>query len=72
MLLFGGTNFYSPEPALKDTLEYDAGGWAQLSTGTAPQGRHGHDMVYDTVRQEVVLFGGDLGPINNYDVHGDT
>ncbi len=72
MLLFGGTNFCAPQPALNDTWEYIAGLWTQIPTPTSPEGRHGHDMVYDTARQEVVLFGGDLGPINNYDVRGDT
>jgi len=70
MLLFGGTDFCTT--ALNDTWQYIAGTWTQISTPTAPQGRHGHDMVYDTMRQEAVLFGGDLGPINNYDVRGDT
>lgn len=70
MLLFGGTDGCTT--TYNDTWEYDAGGWTRLTTPMVPQGRHGHDMVYDTVRQEVVLFGGDLGPINNYDVRGDT
>jgi hypothetical protein len=76
MLLFAGIFYFDKppyqQPALRDTWEYRAGGWTQLSTAGAPPGRHGHDMVYDTIRQEVVLFGGDLGPINNYDVRGDT
>ncbi|MEK6798529.1 MAG: thrombospondin type 3 repeat-containing protein [Planctomycetota bacterium] len=70
MLLFGGTDGCTT--TYNDTWEYDTRAWTQLSTATAPQGRHGHDMAFDTIRQEVVLFGGDLGPINNYDVRGDT
>ena len=70
MLLFGGTDFCST--SFSDTWAYNAGMWTQIPTPTAPAARHSHDMVYDTMRQEVVLFGGDLGPINNYDVRGDT
>lgn len=70
MLLFGGTDGCTT--TYNDTWEYDAGVWTQIPTPTAPEGRHGHDMAYDTIRQEVVLFGGDHGPINNYDVRGDT
>ena len=40
--------------------EYDAGGW-QLRAAFAPDGRQGASMVYDTVRQECLLFGGSDG-----------
>lgn len=70
MVLFGGTDFCTT--TYDDTWEYDGGTWAQVPSLTAPDGRHGHDMVYDAVRGEVVLFGGDLGPLNDWDVRGDT
>jgi len=70
MVLFGGTDFCTT--TFDDTWEYDGETWVQISTSTAPEGRHGHDMVYDAVRQEIVLFGGDLGPLSDWDVRGDT
>jgi len=43
--------------------------WSQVTGGATPSPRYGHSMVYDPVRNEVVLFGGQLvngnGPFNN-------
>lgn len=61
VVLFGGTGIGSNEP-LGDTWTWDGTTWTQVSsgipTGTAPCARTDHAMVYDSARQEVVLFGG--------------
>ncbi|MBI1826531.1 MAG: hypothetical protein HY287_00720 [Planctomycetes bacterium] len=70
MILFGGTDFCTTSYA--DTWEFNGADWIPVTTPIAPPGRHGHDMVYDAIRQEVVLFGGDLGPLSNWIVSGQT
>ncbi|MGC4116739.1 MAG: hypothetical protein QM765_19700 [Myxococcales bacterium] len=44
---------------LNDTMwEFDGWNWTPLCTGCAPGGRQGHGVVYDPLREKVVLFGG--------------
>jgi hypothetical protein len=52
-LLFGGAN----DDFFNDTWAWDGQQWVELGV-TGPQARSGHDMVYDSARQRVVLFGG--------------
>ncbi len=40
------------------TWTYDGVNWAQLATTPSPPSRTGHRLVYDSVRERVVLFGG--------------
>jgi hypothetical protein len=51
VVLFGGSG-------LDDTWEWDGLAWTQRSPATSPAGREGHVMTYDTVRQELLLHGG--------------
>ena len=44
-----------------DTWIWDGSEWQQVSPSTAPSARWGVHLVYDEVRQRVVLFGGVLG-----------
>ena len=63
MLLFGGANVFG-----LTTLEYNdvwalslgaTPTWTQLApAGTKPAQRHGHTMIYDPVRDRLVVFGG--------------
>src|SRR5207245_9397448 len=42
--------------------------WTQLApTGTKPAGRHAHTMIYDPVRDRLIVFGGRdvIGPRND-------
>ena len=57
MLLFGG---YRDERSLNDTWAYDSRTkrWVQLQTTGGPPSRSQHGMVYDPVRDEILLFGG--------------
>jgi hypothetical protein len=61
----GNVNVY-----LADTWEHDGSAW-QSAGGSGPAGRFGHAMVYDTMRAQVVLFGGasNTGGWQNF---GDT
>jgi len=63
VVLFGGrTSPNTPDSELNDTWIYDGGTWIQLfPAGDVPQRRSGHVMIYDTLRQETVLFGGRIG-----------
>jgi hypothetical protein len=59
-VLFGGSLF---TPAdffpLDETWEFDGTQWRRIIIdGTSPSKRTGGAMCYDTVRQEMVLFGG--------------
>ncbi len=57
MLLFGG---YRDEEYLDDTWAYDTktSGWVQLQTTGNPPARSQYGMVYDPLRDEILLFGG--------------
>lgn len=58
-VLFGGsTSTYSPGlDGSVDLWEFDGIGWAEVGV-TGPTRRAGHAMVYDTLRDRTVLFGG--------------
>lgn len=61
VLIFGGLN---DSERYNDTwaLNLSAGeSWEFLSTPDAPQARGGHIAVYDPVRDQMVIFGGDNG-----------
>ncbi|MFX1533184.1 MAG: Kelch repeat-containing protein [Promethearchaeota archaeon] len=57
LVLFGG---YGSSGYLSDTWIYDYSNnqWTQVFPITSPGVRHSHAMVYDSVNQKVVLFGG--------------
>jgi hypothetical protein len=55
VILFGGNGPTGPS---SETWEWNGGDWVRLSPATSPPGRYGHRMVYDSVRDEIVMFGG--------------
>ncbi|MBL9030655.1 MAG: hypothetical protein JNM80_02985 [Phycisphaerae bacterium] len=55
VVLFGG---YDGNGYLAGTWEWIGGAWVQRHPTISPAGRRLHQMVYDTVRQRVLLFGG--------------
>jgi hypothetical protein len=62
LVLFGGgvlSNGSYPFMVQGDTWEWNGTEWSQVAD-TGPSPRALHAMTYDTVRQRVVLFGGDL------------
>jgi hypothetical protein len=61
LLVFGG---HDGTQRLNDTWRYSAAtqSWFQVTTPTAPSPRRWTSMVADTIRNRVVLFGGDTGP----------
>lgn len=56
-VLFGGHSGSTSGAALGDTWEWDGNSWTQINT-TPPPARHGHAMVYDSVRSRIVMIGG--------------
>jgi len=63
MLLFGGANVFGGTTLeLNDVWAMSLGpspAWTQLApTGTKPAARHAHTMIYDPVRDRLVVFGG--------------
>jgi N-acetylneuraminic acid mutarotase len=58
VILFGGDDGLTGYQA--DTWIYDllTNTWTQMSPPTAPSGRAFHSMVYDTMYDKVILFGG--------------
>lgn|GEM_PF-2477622 len=65
MLLFGGDR-YLPGQVLgmvsNELWQYNGTTWQRVTvTGTLPQARNGHSMVYDPVDERVLMFGGDAG-----------
>ena len=59
LILFGGTSYYG-QTVNNDTWEWNSTSrtWAQLFPATSPDGLYGHGMVTDTVRNKILLFGG--------------
>lgn len=60
VVLFGGQDM-GPDDAinLQDTWEWDGTTWREIAvTGAVPSGRGHHAMVFDPIRQRVMLLGG--------------
>ncbi len=58
MIMFGGWNL---DTDFNDTWAYDpaANTWTELNpSGTLPPARSGHDLVYDSSRGLLIMFGG--------------
>lgn len=60
VVLFGGYDNGFLNPYLNDTWVWDGSDWTQRSPSNRPSGRSGA-MVYDVMRGEVLLFGGNDG-----------
>ncbi|MFO0679755.1 MAG: kelch repeat-containing protein [Polyangiaceae bacterium] len=58
VVLFGGRHTSVPNASLDDTWTWFDGTWRLLPTAVHPPGRHCTSLVYDSVRDEFVLFGG--------------
>jgi hypothetical protein len=61
-VLFGGTTAVDPSTKqsyeFSDTWSWNGFIWTQLFPLHVPQGRYGHVMVYDSLRDRIVMFGG--------------
>ena len=61
VVLFGGFRSISGDGDIgNDTWVWDGATWTQALPQTIPTARDGARMVYDSVRGQVVLYGGDL------------
>ena len=58
VVLYGGTTNSGGSGAIGDTWIYDGVDWQRLFETSAPGLRHGVDLVYDSARDVVVLYGG--------------
>ena len=58
VVLFGGFVTADNPYALNDTWVWDGTNWTQKFPATSPSARSGFGMAYDSVRKQVVLFGG--------------
>lgn len=69
VILFGGIG--DPDNKLNDTWIYDylSNDWVQDPSEVHPSGRFGHDMVFDSANQKIILFG---GRNNNGTILNDT
>ena len=62
-VLFGGASADASgaaQTALGDTWEHDGVSWRKVSE-TGPSPRYGHAMTFDSIRQRVILYGGQKG-----------
>jgi hypothetical protein len=57
-VLFGGGTAGAGRQTLGETWEFDGRDWAEITPEHSPSPRTRHTMVYDPVRERVVLFGG--------------
>ncbi|MHA2233199.1 MAG: Kelch repeat-containing protein, partial [Candidatus Hodarchaeales archaeon] len=71
VILFGGNH---PTGYKADTWAYDYlnNTWVELNPATSPSPRYWHTMIYDTVNQKGVLFGGFGESGDVYTVLGET
>jgi uncharacterized protein (TIGR03437 family) len=58
VVLFGGTNNANNSTNFGDTWIWDGTNWKQMTPQNSPPARSYHEMVYDSVHNQVVLFGG--------------
>jgi hypothetical protein len=61
-VLFGGGRSALGIGATDETWEYDGIDWRLAQPASRPAPRIGHSMVWDAVRQRIVLFGAASGP----------
>lgn len=60
VVVFGGT-LLGPPRSTNETWVWNGSSWTQRFPTTSPPARTSASMVYDPIRQQVVLFGGDGG-----------
>src|SRR6266487_99387 len=59
LLLFGGSRLpFTGGGFLADTWAWNGRSWTRLHPAVSPPARHNADLVYDTTRHQVILFGG--------------
>jgi hypothetical protein len=58
VVFFGSGVVFDPSPSDTGTWEYDGVNWTEVITPTMPPGRWAHSIVYDSMHQRMVLFGG--------------
>lgn len=58
IVLFGGYHQGGARPMLDDTWEYDGARWHLAQAQGGPKGRCRASMLYDPIRQRLVMFGG--------------
>ncbi|MHA1947573.1 MAG: Kelch repeat-containing protein [Candidatus Hodarchaeales archaeon] len=60
VILFGGSAANDGSSDLSDTWIFNctSNTWVELNTAYNPSPRMGHSMVYDSINQQVILFGG--------------
>jgi hypothetical protein len=80
VVLFGGELGQLFGASGRDTWSYDpaTNQWSQMNPSIRPSGRAGHDMVYDTESDRIILYGGIALPFGGdrttwaYDFNTDT
>lgn len=58
VVLHGGLDLSGASGVSDQTWEYDGVSWQLVATGGGPGGRNKHDLVFDTVRNELLAVGG--------------
>lgn len=58
IVLHGGLDLSGTSGVSDQTWEYDGLSWQLVATGGGPGGRYQHDLVFDTVRNELLAVGG--------------
>ena len=67
VIMFGGLSLnvtYGTTQVFNDTWAWDGTNWTKQVTESSPQPRGGHAMAYDSVNDQVVLFGGSPEDLN--------
>ena len=67
-VVFGGFD----KQLLNETLEYDGRVWTRITSAQTPRARERHQMVYDSARGRVVMFGGSQNGGETWEYWGAT
>jgi hypothetical protein len=72
MILYGGVLLGSGETGRETwAYDYNTNTWTKLDSSTSPFQRSRHSMVYSTAADRIILFGGQVEPID-YNYTGET
>ena len=60
-VLFGGDHYNGANSHFNDTWVWNGSNWVQQFPATTPSVRDAHALVYDSIRNRIVMFGGCCG-----------
>jgi hypothetical protein len=60
IVMFGGFAGFTPQSHFDDTWEWNGATWLPVTVSTRPHARHSADLVFDPIRNQLLLIGGEM------------